>query len=250
MINKIDCFFSFSKAYFVISKFQRTKYINKMSSIVKIALVDDEVLFRKGIAFLLQREDNFEIIFEASNGEELISKLNSSESKPDIIIMDLKMPVLNGVEATKIIRKSYPDIKIIALTSYDTKSFVANMIQVGAVAYLIKNTTPKDLIHTVNEVAKKGFYYSQIVLKTIQETIVSSKNSKGNLETGFLSPREIEILQLICLQKTTTEIADHLFLSPRTVEGHRNNLLLKTESRNIAGLVVYAIQNEIAVLTI
>ncbi|KIQ14099.1 response regulator transcription factor [Flavobacterium sp. MMLR14_040] len=221
-----------------------------MSSIVKIALVDDEVLFRKGIAFLLQKEDNFEIIFEASNGEELISKLNSSESKPDIIIMDLKMPVLNGVEATKIIRKSYPDIKIIALTSYDTKSFVANMIQVGAVAYLIKNTTPKDLIHTVNEVAKKGFYYSQIVLKTIQETIVSSKNSKGNLETGFLSPREIEILQLICLQKTTTEIADHLFLSPRTVEGHRNNLLLKTESRNIAGLVVYAIQNEIAVLTI
>lgn len=221
-----------------------------MSSIVKIALVDDEVLFRKGIAFLLQKEDNFEIIFEASNGEELISKLNSSESKPDIIIMDLKMPVLNGVEATKIIRKSYPDIKIIALTSYDTKSFVANMIQVGAVAYLIKNTTPKDLIHTVNEVAKKGFYYSQIVLKTIQETIVSSKNLKGNLETGFLSPREIEILQLICLQKTTTEIADHLFLSPRTVEGHRNNLLLKTESRNIAGLVVYAIQNEIAVLTI
>jgi DNA-binding NarL/FixJ family response regulator len=221
-----------------------------MSSIVKIALVDDEVLFRKGIAFLLQKEDNIEIIFEASNGEELISKLNSSESKPDIIIMDLKMPVLNGVEATKIIRKSYPDIKIIALTSYDTKSFVANMIQVGAVAYLIKNTTPKDLIHTVNEVAKKGFYYSQIVLKTIQETIVSSKNSKGNLETGFLSPREIEILQLICLQKTTTEIADHLFLSPRTVEGHRNNLLLKTESRNIAGLVVYAIQNEIAVLTI
>lgn len=221
-----------------------------MSSIVKIALVDDEVLFRKGIAFLLQKEDNIEIIFEASNGEELISKLNSIESKPDIIIMDLKMPVLNGVEATKIIRKSYPDIKIIALTSYDTKSFVANMIQVGAVAYLIKNTTPKDLIHTVNEVAKKGFYYSQIVLKTIQETIVSSKNSKGNLETGFLSPREIEILQLICLQKTTTEIADHLFLSPRTVEGHRNNLLLKTESRNIAGLVVYAIQNEIAVLTI
>lgn len=221
-----------------------------MSSIIKIALVDDEVLFRKGISFLLQKEDNIEIIFEASNGEELISKLIDCEPKPDIIIMDLKMPVLNGVEATKIIRKSFPDIKIIALTSYDTKSFVANMIQVGAVAYLIKNTTPKDLIHTVNEVAKKGFYYSQIILKTIQETIVSSKNSKGNLETGFLSPREIEILQLICQQKTTTEIADHLFLSPRTVEGHRNNLLLKTESRNIAGLVVYAIQNEIAFLTI
>lgn len=221
-----------------------------MKAAVKITLVDDEVLFRKGIAFLLQREENIEIIFEASNGEELLASLEESETKPDIIVMDLKMPVLNGVEATKIIRKSYPDIKIIALTSYDTKSFIANMIQVGAVAYLIKNTTPKDLIHTINEVAKKGFYYNENVLKIIQETIVSSKTSKVNLETSFLSPREIEILQLICQQKTTTEIAEHLFLSPRTVEGHRNNLLLKTESRNIAGLVVYAIQNEIAVLTL
>ncbi|MDR6764687.1 DNA-binding NarL/FixJ family response regulator [Flavobacterium sp. 2755] len=221
-----------------------------MNAVIKIALVDDEVLFRKGIAFLLQREDNIEIIFEASNGEELVNKLQNNDVKPDIIIMDLKMPVLNGVEATKIIRKSFPDIKIIALTSYDSKSFIANMIQVGAVAYLIKNTTPKDLIKTINEVNRKGFFYNENVLKTIQETIVSSKNSKGNLETNFLSPREIEILQLICQQKTTTEIAEHLFLSPRTVEGHRNNLLLKTESRNIAGLVVYAIQNEIAVLTL
>lgn len=221
-----------------------------MNPAIKIALVDDEVLFRKGIAFLLQREDNIEIVFEASDGEELISNLEKIEIKPDIIIMDLKMPILNGVEATRIIRKSYPDIKIIALTSYDTKSFIANMIQVGAVAYLIKNTTPKDLIHTINEVQKKGFYYNENVLKIIQETIVSSKNSKGHLETSFLSPREIEILQLICQQKTTIEIAEHLFLSPRTVEGHRNNLLLKTESRNIAGLVVYAIQNEIAVLTL
>ncbi|GAA3781373.1 response regulator transcription factor [Flavobacterium ginsengiterrae] len=221
-----------------------------MNANIKIALVDDEVLFRKGISFLLQREENIEIVFEASNGEDLVNKLLENEIKPDIIIMDLKMPVLNGVEATKIIRKSFPDIKIIALTSYDSKSFIANMIQVGAVAYLIKNTTPKDLIKTINEVSKKGFYYNESVLKTIQETIVSSKNSKGNLETSFLSPREIEILQLICQQKTTSEIAEHLFLSPRTVEGHRNNLLLKTESRNIAGLVVYAIQNDIAVLTL
>lgn len=221
-----------------------------MNAAIKIALVDDEVLFRKGISFLLQREDNIDIVFEASNGEELLSHLENDEIKPDIIVMDLKMPILNGVEATKIIRKSFPEIKIIALTSYDTKSFIANMIQVGAVAYLIKNTTPKDLVHTINQVAKKGFHYNENVLQTIQETIVSTKNSKGNLETGFLSPREIEILQLICQQKTTLEIAEHLYLSPRTVEGHRNNLLLKTESRNIAGLVVYAIQNEIAVLTI
>lgn len=221
-----------------------------MNAAIKIALVDDEILFRKGISFLLQREENIEILFEASNGEELITELSNSETKPDIVIMDLKMPVLDGVEATKIIRKSYPEIKIIALTSYDTKSFIANMIQVGAVAYLIKNTTPKDLLLTITEVATKGFYYNENVLKTIQETIVSPKNSRGGLETNFLSPREIEILQLICQQKTTAEIAEQLFLSPRTIEGHRNNLLLKTESRNIAGLVVYAIQNELADLTI
>ncbi|MEL1255950.1 response regulator transcription factor [Flavobacterium sp. DGU38] len=219
-------------------------------SVIKIALVDDEVLFRKGLTFLLQREENIEILFEASNGDELISNLNSNQTKPDIIIMDLKMPILNGVEATKIIRKIFPEIKIIALTSYETKSFITNMIQVGAVAYLIKNTTPKDLINTINEVAKKGFFYNENILKTIQDSIPSSKNAKVNLESGFLSPREIEVLQLICNQKTTAEIAEELFLSPRTVEGHRNNLLLKTESRNIAGLVVYAIQNEIAVLTL
>lgn len=219
-------------------------------SAIKIVLVDDEVLFRKGISFLLQREENIEVLFEASNGEELISNLNSNNTKPDIIIMDLKMPVLNGVEATKVIRKCFPDIKIIALTSYDTKSFVNNMIQVGAVAYLVKNTTPRDLINTINEVAKKGFFYNETILKTIQDTILPTKSSRANLDSGFLSPREIEILQLICNQKTTAEIAEELFLSPRTVEGHRNNLLLKTESRNIAGLVVYAIQNEIAVLTL
>lgn len=218
---------------------------------IKIVLVDDEVLFRKGISFLLQREENIEVLFEASNGEELISNLNNYDVKPDIIIMDLKMPVLNGVEATKVIRKFFPDIKIIALTSYDTKSFVTNMIQVGAVAYLVKNTTPKDLVNTINEVANKGFFYNETALKTIKDSILSSKASRSNnLESGFLSPREIEILQLICNQKTTAEIAEELFLSPRTVEGHRNNLLLKTESRNIAGLVVYAIQNEIAILTL
>lgn len=216
---------------------------------IKVALVDDEVLFRKGISFLLQKEKNIEVLFEASNGEELISHLNNNETKPDIIIMDLKMPILNGVETTKIIRKFFPEIKIIALTSYDTRAFVINMIQVGAVAYIIKNTTPKDLINTIKEVACKGFYYNEAILRTLKDTILTTKNSKINLETSFLSPREIEILQLICNQKTTAEIAEKLFLSPRTVEGHRNNLLLKTESRNIAGLVVYAIQNEIAVLT-
>lgn len=216
---------------------------------IKIILVDDEILFRKGISFLLGRESNIEIIFEASNGEDLITYLqHPSNILPDIIVMDLKMPVLNGVEATKLIRKQFPEIKIIALTSYDSKSFVANMIDVGAVSYLIKNATPQELLTTINEVSRKGFYYTDYVMQVIQADVLTTKKSKSILDTQFLSPREIEVLRLICLQKSTVEIAELLFISPRTVEGHRNNLLLKTESRNTAGLVVYAIQNELLLL--
>lgn len=215
---------------------------------IRIALADDEVLFRKGIAFLLQREKNLEILFEASDGEELITYLKEQPEQPDIILMDLKMPMMNGVEATKIIHKNFPNIKIIALTSYNTKPFVANMIQVGAVSFIVKNATPQEVIYTINEVEQKGFYYSDYVMKIIHEDMLANKTTKSNLDTDYLTNREIRILELICEQKNSNEIAELLFISPRTVEGHRNNLLLKTESRNIAGLVVYAIQNKIVKL--
>lgn len=211
-------------------------------------LVDDEVLFRKGISFLLTKEENIEVLFEASNGLELMEFLKGDNPKPDIIIMDLKMPFLNGIEATKIIRKDFPDIKIIALTSYDSNSFIANMVDVGAVSYLVKNTTPQELFATINEVAEKGFYYSDYVLSIIQKDIISNKKTKCSFYSNFITSRELEVLQLICKQKSTVEIGEKLFISPRTVEGHRNNLLLKTESKNIAGLVVFAIQHELVSL--
>ncbi|MGK4567513.1 response regulator [Flavobacterium sp. 3HN19-14] len=217
---------------------------------IKIALADDEVLFRKGISFLLQREQNFEILFEASNGSELITYLTEQPEQPDIIMMDLKMPMLNGVEATKIIHKNWPNIKIIALTSYNTKPFIANMIQVGAVSFIVKNATPQEVIHTINEVDEKGFYYTDYVMKIIHDDMLLNKTTKSSLDTNYLTAREIRILQLICEQWNSAEIAKELFVSPRTVEGHRNNLLLKTDSRNIAGLVVYAIQNKIVQLKI
>jgi DNA-binding NarL/FixJ family response regulator len=219
-----------------------------MKDKIKIILADDEVLFRKGISFLLDREDNIDVIFEASNGVELIDFLKGKNPKPDIIIMDLKMPLLNGIEATKIIHRDFSDIKIIALTSYDSKSFIANMIDVGAVSYLVKNATPKELFETINEVASKGFFYSETVLNCLQNELNTAKKSKSSFDSSFITSREIEVLQLICKQKSTIEIGEELFISPRTVEGHRNNLLLKTESKNIAGLVVYAIQNSIVTL--
>ena len=221
-----------------------------MHNIIKIILVDDELLFRKGVQFMLERENNIKIIFEASNGEELINYLNQNENDlPDIILMDLKMPLLNGVEATKRIHKKYPDVKIIALTSFDTKPFIINMIQEGASSYLIKNASPKEMIHTINEVALKGFYYNHLILGVIDEGLIfGNKKTKSSFDEEYLTIREKEVLELICEQFSTNQIAEKLFISPRTVEGHRNNLLLKTESKNIAGLVVYAIQNKIVVL--
>lgn len=220
-----------------------------MEKTIKLVLADDEELFRKGVYFLLQREQNIEILFEASNGLELIDYLNSTENHPDIIMMDLKMPMLNGVEATKIIGKDFPNIKVIALTSYNTKSFIANMINIGASSYLVKSASPAEMIETVNGVADKGFFYNENTIKVIKEDIIS-KNTKSPLDSDFLTTRELEVLHLVCGQYSTAEIAEKLFISARTVEGHRNNILVKSGTRNIAGLVVYAIQNRLVSLDI
>jgi len=221
-----------------------------MKQKIQISIADDEQLFRKGLTFLLEKEDQFQILFEAENGKELIDKLNP-EQLPDVILMDLKMPKLNGVEATKVIHKKYPDVKIIALTSYDGKSFITNMIDVGASSYLLKNTSPKIMVHTIKEVHDKGFFYDENVLKTIHENLLSSsgKRIKSDLDKKLLSKREVEVLELICKQLTTSEIAEKLYLSPRTVDGHRNNLLEKTESKNVAGLVIYGIQKKLIELS-
>ena len=215
---------------------------------IKLLLADDEELFRKGISFLLQRQDNIQILYEANNGSEVVEYLKSSSIHPDIILMDLKMPMLNGVEATKLINKEFPSIKIIALTSYNTKSFIANMIEIGAASYIVKNSTPEEMITTINQVIEKGFYYNEEVLNVIQDNLITNNRKNIFFVDIILTKREREILELICYQNSTQQIADKLFISPRTVEGHRNNLLLKTDSQNSAGLVVFAIQNKIVIL--
>lgn len=218
-----------------------------MSDQIKIVLADDELLFRQGLRAILSREKEFDILFDATDGKDLMEQLRASKVQPDVILTDLKMPELNGVEATKLIHKEFPDVKTIALTSYFSKPFIVNMISIGAVAYLAKNSSPKLMVQTIKEVYEKGFYYDTQVLKFIQEGLLnpSEKKLKSNFDTTYFTKREREVLELICKQHTTNEIAEALFISPRTVEGHRNNLLIKTESKNIAGLVVYAIQHKI-----
>ena len=218
-----------------------------MKKQINIILADDETLFRSGIKFILERVPHINVVFEASNGKELIDYLNEVTQLPDIILMDLKMPTLNGVEATKWINGRYPDLKIIALSSYNTKSFIINMINEGASSYIVKNSTPKEMIETINKVHTKGFHYNKFIYSIINEERdkKNNPNIKSILDANFLTNREQEVLELICLEYSTPEIAESLGISNRTVDVHRNNLMDKTKSRNVAGLVVFAIQNNL-----
>ena len=212
---------------------------------IKLALADDEELFRVGLSHILDRYEEITILFQADNGQSLIDQLEAADEVPDIIIMDIKMPELNGVEATKLLQKEHPEIDIISLTTYNTKPFIRNMIDVGASAYLVKNSPPEQVIHTIRQVYLNGFYYDQLVLDAIRSKRRTHAKDKTNVEGEFLTDREKEILELICKQYTSQEIADELYISKRTVEVHRKNLLDKTQVKNIAGLVVYALKNEL-----
>ncbi len=212
---------------------------------MKIAIADDEVLFRKGIALILS-DFGASLSIEASTGIELLDQLEAAESLPDILLLDLNMPETNGIEAAKVIQVKYPDLKFIVLSSFYSKTYIVNMIELGAAAYLAKKSTPEEMEYCIRQVAEKGFYYDQKVMEVIRENIVSK--SRPQIKMPFrsaLSEREKEVLQLICEELTTTEIGTKLFISPRTVEGHRNKLLQKLECRNTAGLVIVALQKQL-----
>ena len=213
---------------------------------INVVIADDEELFRVGMVHILSRDEEINVIFQASNGNELVDYLAGSESLPDIIITDIKMPQMNGVEATKAIHKAYSEIGIIALTTYNTRPFIRNMIDVGASAYLVKNSAPEKVLHTIKQVFYNGFYYDKHVMEVINSKKGGNKYiDKTVYDEDFLTERESEILELICKQYKTAEIAKELFISPRTVEVHRKNLLDKTGVKNVAGLVIFAIKNEL-----
>lgn len=210
---------------------------------MRVAIADDEELFRKGISMLLTDFEGVELAFEASNGQELLDLVAQAEALPDILLLDLNMPVVDGVEAAKILQEKHPELKFIVLSSYYSKAFIVKMMELGAAAYLVKNSTPEEMEHTIREVAAKGFYYDDKVMSVIRENMIVKTRppAKASFRTE-ISSREQEVLQLICEELTTPEIAKRLFISPRTVHGHRNSLLTKLDCKNTAGLVVVALQ--------
>jgi len=213
---------------------------------IKVVLADDEELFRVGMYHILSKDEEIEIVHQACNGAELLDYLENTEPLPDIIIMDIKMPELNGVEATKAVCAKFPEIGIIALTTYNTKPFIRNMIDVGASSYLVKNSPTESVLQTIKQVYYNGFYYDTLVMEALKSGKNKSKaDSVSFFDETFITQREQEVLEKICLQRTSQEIADDLFISKRTVEVHRKNLLEKTGAKNLAGLVIFAVKNNL-----
>lgn len=216
-----------------------------MSSI-KLAIADDQVLFLKGLKLLIKSFEEIELVIEAANGQELLDAV--ALEQPDVILMDLRMPVMDGLEATEKIKTQYPDIKIILLTMYDEERLINHMMKVGANGYLLKNEEPEILQQAIQAVVEKEFYFNDYVSKALLKGMQRNQKevrpwkAADNLQ---FTKRELEVLALICREFTSAEIAKELFISSRTVENHRKSLLAKTGVRNTAGLIIYAIRHQL-----
>jgi len=209
---------------------------------IKIAIADDYKIYRDGLKVGLSADENLEVILEADNGEDLIKALHLQ--KPDIILMDLKMPLMDGMEATKLVRKQFPDIKVLVVTMYEDDKFIIHMMENGANGYLLKNAEPDEIRKSIYAVYENGYYFNDVVNKALLKKLVLKNNLKPSFNQNIeLTERELEVLKLICEEKTAAEIAKEIFLSPRSVEGIRQRLIEKVGVRNTAGLVMFAVKN-------
>jgi DNA-binding NarL/FixJ family response regulator len=213
-------------------------------STIKIAIADDYKIYREGIKVGLSSDENLKVILEADNGEDLI--IGMEENLPEVIIMDLKMPIMDGMEATRVIRKKYNAVKVLVVTMYDDDKFIIHLMENGANGYLLKNAEPDEIIRAIYSVHENGYYFNDLVNKALLKKLVLKSNIKPSFNQNIeFTERELEVLKLICEEKTAAEIGKEIFLSPRSIEGIRQRLIEKVGVRNTAGLVLYAIKNGI-----
>lgn len=211
-------------------------------STIKIAIADDYKIYRDGLKVGLSADENLEVITEADNGEDLLKQLETFS--PDVIIMDLKMPIMDGMEATKAVRKKYPAIKVLVVTMYEDDKFIIHMMENGANGYLLKNAEPDEIRKSIYAVHENGYYFNDLVNKALLKKLVLKNNLKPSFNQNVeLTEREQEVLKLICEEKTAAEIGKQIFLSPRSVEGIRQRLIEKVGVRNSAGLVMFAVKS-------
>ena len=214
---------------------------------ISIALVDDHVLLRNGLATLL-KVIGFDIMFEADHGDECIRMVHDG-LKPDVILMDISMPVKDGYETTLWLKQNYPEIRVLALTMLDDENSVIRMLKNGARGYLLKDSNPADLKSAIIDVVNKGFYYSEMVTGRLVHSLTGDDHGHNtSLPPVHLSDKEIQFLKLACTEMVYKEIADEMNISPRTVDSYRDNLFSKLNIKTRTGLAVYAIKHGIVKL--
>ena len=214
----------------------------------KVAITDDHTLLRNGLASLVNSFPNFKVVLEASNGKDLQSQLDP-QNLPDVMLMDINMPEMDGYDTADWLRKTYPQIRVLALSMMDTESAIIRMIKNGARGYVLKDAEPSELNEALNAILTKGYYYNDLVTGKL----IFSINKLGNDEKDMkallnLSDRETTFLKLTCTDLTYKEIADQMNVGVRTIDGYRDALFEKLKVKSRVGLVLFAIKNDIVML--
>jgi len=206
-----------------------------------VVIVDDHTLLSQAIQGMVDNFERFKVLYTCKNGQELIDLFSESPKNiPNVVLMDINMPIMNGIETTALINKTHPDVNVMALSVEDENNTILKMLKAGAVGYLLKDTEKSVLEKALIETVENGFYHTKSVTNLLMKSISGSMD-----EQMVLKDREIEFLKLACTEMTYKEVADKMFLSPKTIDGYRNNLFIKLNVRNRVGLVMYAIRNKI-----
>ena len=216
-----------------------------LSNVIKIAIADDHKIFRDGIKMALNPKEDLKMIWEAEDGKDLMHKMTIK--KPDLLLMDIRMPEIDGINAIELLRKEYEDLKIIVLTMYDDQQMISKMMEMGANAYLTKTTDPDEIYEAILTCMNEDFYFNQLVNNAVMGKLMQKKNIRkhygSNIPISF-SEKELKILQLLGEDKTTEEISKIIFLSPRTIETIRQNMKNKVGAKTIGGLLMYGMRNK------
>ena len=208
---------------------------------IKVVIADDHEIFRDGVKMIISEEENIEVISSFQNGGELISFIKNK--KPDVILMDISMPIMDGFEATKKALEIYPDLKIIVLSMFDDEEHYHKMIYLGVKGFILKKSGSFEMVKAIKEVYNGGNYFSQELL----QKVIVSFNNKSKVNIG-LTNREKEVLLLICNGLTNNEIGEKLFISPKTADNYRTSLLKKTKTKNSAHMVMFAMKYKLVEL--
>ena len=217
-----------------------------MSSIdtIKVAIADDHKIFRDGIKMALSGKEYLKIIWEAEDGKDLIHKMKLK--LPDVLLMDIRMPEMDGINAISLLRKEYEEVKIIVLTMYDDQEMISKMMEMGANAYLTKTTDPEEIYNAILTCMNDDFYFNDLLNKAVLMKLQQKKATSQFYPNAIkFNEKEINILKLIAQDKTTEEISKEVYLSPRTIETIRQNMKTKVGVKTIAGLIIYGTRNKL-----